>query len=243
VEAIRLKAGAESQEVHERNEPPWKVLFSLNVAFAVVSALFIYDGAYHQADAPKIVRKCLEAFTRTLVDIAPLGFHGRTKSELLRSEVIREAVFVGLTSLIALFLYSLTRLVTQRKGARRVVFILFGMSAFLAVPASWLYVVSATWSIYFPTSFSLAYGYTSLLEITFAAGLLYILRKEPFWCGATVCVLHYIFWMLLMLPHLFNSLAGLPLSLIVPWSEITWLRLAQDAARRQVSVRGRAETA
>lgn len=243
MEAIRPKAGAELQEVRQGKEPPWEALFSLNVAFAVVSALFIYDGAYHLADAPRIVSKCLQAFARMLVDIAPLAVNGRTRSELLQSAVIREAVFVGLTFLIALFLYSLTRLVTQRRGARRIVLVLFGVSAFFAVPACWLYIVRATWSIYEPTSFSVAYGYASLLEITFVGGLLYILRKEPFWCSATVCVLHYIFWMLLMLRHLSLPLAGLPLSLVVPWSEIAWLRLAQDAAKSQVSVRDRAETA
>jgi hypothetical protein len=186
VEAIRLKGDVESREARQRNEPPWKALFSLNVAFAVVSALFIYDGAYHLADAPKIVRKCLESFTRMLVDIAPLVVSGRTKSELLRSGVIREAVFVSLTFLIALFLYALTKLVTRTDSGKRIFLPLSGVAVFVAVPACWLYIVRATWSISEPTSFGIAYGYAALLEFTVAGALLFILRNQPIWCGTTV---------------------------------------------------------
>jgi hypothetical protein len=135
VKAIRLKGDVESREGTPKKRASLETLFSLNVAFAVVSALFIYDGAHHLADAPKIVRECLEAFTRMLVDIAPLGVHGRTKSELLRSRVIREAVFVCLTFLTGLFLYSLTKLVTRTDSGRRVFLPLSGVAAFVAVPS------------------------------------------------------------------------------------------------------------
>src|SRR6476646_4315094 len=147
-------------------------------------------------NVPKIMRDCLEGFARMLVHIAPLVVHGRTKSELLRNEVIREAIFVGLTFAVAIFLYPLTNRMMQT-DLRRTVFIpLSGVAAFGAVPACWLYIVHATWSIYEPTSFALAYGYASLLEVIVVGILLYILRNQPIGYGRTLCVLHYVFWMI-----------------------------------------------
>ena len=219
-------------------------LISLDIGFAIVSALFIYEGACHVADAPKIVRECLEGFVRMLFHVAPLGVHGRTRSELLRNGAIREAVFVCLTFAVALLVYPLTKLMVQTDLRRRVFMPLSGVAAFGAVPACWLYIIHATWGIYEPTSFALAYGYSSLLEITVAGGLLYLVRNQPIrYCG-TVCVLHYIFWMTLMFKHfLYDSLVGLPLSLLFLWSETAWLRVAGMQRDGMFPFRRPAETA
>jgi hypothetical protein len=218
-------------------------LLSLNIGFAIVSGLFMYDGAYHLADAPKIVRECLEAFSRMLFHIAPLSFHWHTKSELRLNAAIREAVFLGLTFAVALLLYPLTKLVMQADLRGRFVIYLSGLAAFGAVPAAWLYIVHATWSIYEPTSFALAYGYASLIEVSVASGVLYIVRNEPIGYGRTACVLHYVFWMVLMLRHLFTALVGLPLSLVFPWSCIAWLRIARKAPDARTPVGRTSETA
>ena len=98
---------------------------------------------------------------------------------------------------------------------------------FGAVPACWLYIVHATWSIYEPTSFALTYGYASILEIIVLGVLLYIVRNQPIGYGGTICVLHYVFWMLLMLRHSFSPLVGVLLSFVFPWSCIAWLRMAR----------------
>jgi hypothetical protein len=205
----------------------FNALLSLNIGFAIVSALFIYDGAYHLAHAPRIVRESLEAFAGMLSHIAPLGMHGRTYYELRRNAAIREAVFLGLTFAVALFLYPLTKLAMQTDLRRRFFLSLSGLVAFVAVPACWLYIVHATWSIYEPTSFAFAYGYASVLEIIVVGVLLYIVRNQPIGYGGTVCVLHYIFWMVLTLRHLFSPMVGLPLSFVFPWSEIAWLRITR----------------
>lgn len=161
-----------------------------------------------------------------LFRIAPLGFHWHTRFELRRNAAIREAVFVGLTFAVALFLYPLIKLAMQADARRRLLIFLSGLAAFGAVPACWLYIVHATWSIYEPISFA-TYGSVSVLEIAVAGGLLYVLRNEPIGYGGTVCVFHYIFWMILMLGPMLNSPVGLPLSLVFPWSEIAWLRFAR----------------
>lgn len=228
----RLDVQKKGETPFKRAEPPWKALFSLNVAFAIVSALFMYDGEFHLANSPRIIRESLEAFSRILADIAPLSSHGRTKLELWRSAVIREVVFVSLTFVIALSLYSLSKLVIRMHPGRRILVFFSGAAAFIAVPVCWLYIVRATRSIYELTSFSIAYGYALLLEVVIVAGLLYILRKQAIWPSATVCILHYLFWMLLMLPHLFNCFVGLPLSLLFPWSEIVWLRLVRMPSQK-----------
>jgi hypothetical protein len=204
-----------------------KALLPLNIGFAVVSGLFIYDNEHHRADAPKIVRECLEAFARMLFHIAPLGFHWHTKSELRRNAAIREAIFLALTFAVALFLYPLTKFALQADLRKRLVISLSGLAAFGVVPAAWLYIVHATWSVYEPTSFALAYGYNSVAEFLALGALLYMVRNQPITYGGTVCVFHYIFWMLFMLRASFTPLVGLPLSFVFPWSCIAWLRFAR----------------
>jgi len=221
----------------------FNVLLSLNIGFAIVSAFFIYDTAHHLADAPKIVRKCLEAFSRMLYHIAPLGFHWHTKSELRRNAAIREAVFLGLTFAVTLFLYPLTKLAMPTDPRRRSFVFLSGLAAFGAVPATWLYIVRATWSIYEPTSFGNAYGSASVLEIIVVGILLYIFRNQPIGYGRTLCVLHYVFWMVLMGRHGFSEFVGLPLSFVFPWSCIAWLRIARKASEGTFPLERHAETA
>jgi hypothetical protein len=108
----------------------FKALLSLNIGFAIVSTLFIYDNAHHLADAPKMVRECLQAFSRMLFHIAPLSLHSGTKYELQRNAGIREAVFLGLTLAVALFLYPLTKLAAQSDLRRPFFISLSGLSAF-----------------------------------------------------------------------------------------------------------------
>lgn len=221
----------------------FKALLSLNIGFAIVSTLFIYDNAYHLADAPKMVREFLQAFSRMLFHIAPLSLHSGTKYELRRNAGIREAVFLGLTLALALFLYRLTKLAAQSDLRRPFFISLTGLSAFGAVPACWLYIVHATWSIYEPTSFAVAYAYDSVLEIIVVGVLLYIFRNRPIGYGRTICVLHYVFWMVFMLRHSFSELVGLPLSFALPWSCIAWLRIARKAPEGTFRVGSPVETA
>jgi hypothetical protein len=180
----------------------------LNIGFAITSSLFIYDNAHHLAAAPRTVRECLEGFSRALGHVASLALHQQKKVNLLRSELIREAVFLGLTLGIAFFLYFLTRLLTRSSTGRTLYAPLSGVAALFAVPACWLYIVHATWSIYEPKTFVDSYGLASILELTIVSVLVYFVRNQPIRRGAIVFGLHYIFWMLLMFRHLFSPFGG-----------------------------------
>lgn len=208
-------------------------LFSLNVAFAITSALFIYEGAHHLADAPKIIRECLESFAGTLSRIAPLAFHQHRKVNFVKSELIRGAVFLCLTSAIAVLSYFPIRLLVRPSAIQTVFLPLSGIAALIAVPVSWLYIVHATWSIYEPKSFGLSYGYAAVLELIVVGALVYLVRNQPIWWGAIVFAIHYISWMLMMLRHLSFPLVGVPLSLVFPASGIAWLRYVQALRSRK----------
>lgn len=199
-------------------------LFSLNIAFAITSLLFIYDNAHHLADAPTIIRVWLEGFSRMLARIAPVAIHWHTKAELSRSAVIRDAIFLGITLGIALLLYCAIRVLTRSTGIRTFFIPLSGIAAFCAVPTFWLYIVHSTWSTYEPKSFGSTYGYVALAELILVGALVYALRNQPIWRGTLLFGVHYVFWMLLMLRHSFAPLVGLPLSLVFPAAGVAWLR-------------------
>jgi hypothetical protein len=209
--------------------------FSLNIAFAVTSVLFIYEGGHHLADAPKFIRSCLEGFARVLSYIAPLAFHQHRMVNFLHSELIREVVFLGLTLGIAFLLYFPVRLLTRGSASRAVFVPLSGVAALMTVPACWLYIVHATWNTYYePKTFGETYGLVSVLEVIVICALVYIVRNQPIWRGAVVFGLHYIFWMLVMLRHLYIPLVGLPLSFVFPGSGVVWLRYIRALPSRTV---------
>jgi hypothetical protein len=199
--------------------------FSLNIAFAVTSVLFIYEGGHHLADAPKFIQSCLEGFARWLAYIAPLAFHQHRKVDFLHSELIREVVFLGLTLAIAFLLYVPVLLLTRGSASRAIFAPLSGVAALVAVPSCWLYILRATWNTYYePKTFAETYGLVSVLEVIITCALVYFVRNQPIWRGAVVFGLHYIFWMLLLFRHLSIPLVGLPLSFVFPGSGVVWLR-------------------
>jgi hypothetical protein len=206
---------------------PW--LFSLNIGFAIMYALFAYEGSSHLADAPKSVRDLLEAFASILARIASLVVSGRTRSEYLRSVLIREAVFVGLVLGVALLLYLLVHFFV-RAAARRIVFAaIAGIAALIAVPGCWLYIVHATWSIYDPGTFWGTYGYISVLEIAVAGGVLYLVRGGAVGWGILAFALHYIFWVLVIGERSAAPvLVSIPLSLVFPCSGLAWFFYARQ---------------
>jgi len=207
--------------------------FSLNIAFAVTSVPFIYEGGHHIADAPKIIRNSLQGFANVLLYIAPFAFHQHRKVNFLHSELIRDIVFLGLTLGMAFLLYVPVRLLTRGSPSREMFAPLSGMAALIAVPACWLYIVHATWNTYYePKTFGETYGLVSILEVVVICALVYFVRNQPLWRGAVVFGCHYIFWMVLMLRHLSLPVVGLPLSFVFPGSGLLWLRYIRSLPSR-----------
>jgi hypothetical protein len=199
-------------------------LFSLNIAFGITSSLFMYDNAHHLADAPKIVQEFLNGFVRILTRIAPLAIHWHTRAELLRSAIMREAIFLGLTLGIAFVLYIAIRLLTKAFRIRAFFLRLSGLAVLFVVPICWLYVVHSTWSLYESKSFEAGYGYPALIELSLITVLVYFLGGQEAWRRSLLFGIHYVFWMVLTLRHSFAPLVGLPLSLVFLASGIAWSR-------------------
>jgi hypothetical protein len=209
-----------NKKVERLNE----ILFSLNIGFGIAYALFAYEESFRIADAPKRVRELLEGFARTLGSIASLAVSGRTRSEYLRSALIREAIFVGLVLGIAILLYVTVRFFVRAAGG--FVFApISGIAALVAVPGCWLYITHATWSVYDPGILSTAYGSAFALEVAIAGGILYLVRHQAIWCGTLVFALHYIFWVLLMgVRSSAPVIVSIPLSVVFPCAGFAWLR-------------------
>ncbi len=200
-------------------------LFSLNIGFAITYALFAYENSSHLADAPKSVRDLLEAFASMLARIASLVVSGRTRSQYLRSVIIREVVFAAIVLGIALLLYLLVRLLARTAASRLVLSPISGIAALIAVPGCWLYIVHATWSIYDHGTFWGTYGYVFVVEIAVVSGILYLVRNQPIWRGTLIFVLHYVFWVLVMGERSGPTTnIALVLSIVFPCSGLAWLR-------------------
>jgi len=173
-------------------------LFSLNIGFAITYALFTYADAHYLANAPKSLQDLLQAFAMLMARFASSVVSGRTRSQWLRSVMIREVVFAVMVLGIAFLLYLLVRLCARAAAGRLVFAPISGVAALMAVPISWLYIVYASWSIYDPGTFWGTYGYISVAEIAVAGGLLYFVRNQAIWRGSLVFALHYVFWVLVI---------------------------------------------
>lgn len=208
-------------------------LLSLNLGFAVAYGLFAYvGGSYIATDAPKAVRDFLDAFAGILVRIAPLTVHLRTRTQLLRSEIIREVVFLGLVSGIGLFMYGLVRALGRITISNLILPPISGLAALVAVPGCWLYIVHATWNRYDPGTFWGSFGLLFLLEAAVAGTFIYFLRNQPVWRGTVVFAFHYLFWVFLVVRQgrvLAAVTLAVPLSLVFPWSGYAWLRYVQKS--------------
>lgn len=207
-----------------------EILFSLNIGFAVVYALFAFDGSSRvPVHASKGPREFLESFQLMLGRIAPLGVHNRTKSEWVRSGIIREAAFGALALGATLLIFLLVRLIARSIARRSIFAVISGLTALVALPGCWLYIVYVTWGLDDPLPFWDTYGSISVLEIAIAAGFLYLVRDQAIWCGILVFSLHYIFWVLVIGGRDYGAFIApvtmsIPLSVVFPISGFVWLR-------------------
>jgi hypothetical protein len=208
-----------------------KTVFSLNIGFAITYALFAYDGSsYIATNAPNGVQNVLEAFGNVLRRVAPLVVHMRTKSEHLRSEIVREGLFLALVLVVALVVYSLVLLLGRTSAGQLLLAPVSAITTLIAVPGCWLYIVHATWRGSEPRTFWASYGYAFILEAAVASGLVYLFRNQSNWRGTLVFALHYIFRVGLVLwdrDWLAPVAISIPLSLVFPCSGFAWLRYAQ----------------
>jgi hypothetical protein len=202
-------------------------LFSLNIGFASSYALFAYDdSSYIAMHAPQGVRHFLEVFGGILRRIAPLGVHLRTRSQHLRSENIREGVFVGLVFGIAIILYLVVLPLSRTVAGRRVFVVISGIAALVAVPGLWLYIVHATWQPSETDTFWGTYGYIFIFE-TALAGVFIFPRNQAVWRSSIVFVAHYIFWIVFVIREgnvIAPIVMSIPLSLVFPFAGYAWLR-------------------
>jgi|ERR1700693_87829 len=205
-----------------------QILFSLNIGFAVAYALFAYDGSSHIAMyGPKDVRDFLEAFSQMLTRIAPLIMHMRTKGEILRSEMIREGLFIALTLSIALLLYLFVKPFARTPVGKLVFVPIPGIAAVIAAPACWLYIVHTTGRALEADFFWGTSGYMFVLEAVLAGKCIYLVRNQAIWIGSLVFLLHYAFWILIAFRdgHFLAPISSsIPISLAFPCSGIAWLR-------------------
>jgi hypothetical protein len=211
-------------------------LLSLNLGFGVSYALFAYvGGSYIAIHAPNGVRDFLDAFAGMLVRIAPLTVHLRSRTQLVRSEIIREVVFLSLVLGVALFAYLLMRTLTRFAGGGLIEIAAFGLAALVAVPGCWLYIVHATWNRYDAGTFWGSFGLIFLLEAAAAGVLVYIFRNQAVWQGTLVFVLHYLFWIFLVVRQgrvLAAITLAVPISLVSPCSGYAWLRYVRGSRLR-----------
>jgi hypothetical protein len=199
-------------------------LFSLNIGFAIAYALFAYEGNGDRAvHASKPVRNFLDAFGALLFRIAPLGTD-QPRSILHRHFQIWEVGFIIVMLGIGVLLFLLLRRRAQTSAGRIIFSSLSGIAALVAVPAFWLYIVHATWSVYDPGTFWRTYGYVSVLEIAATGGILYLVRRGAVRWGILAFALHYIFWVFVMGQRSgVPVVLSIPLSLVFPCSGFAWL--------------------
>jgi hypothetical protein len=205
-----------------------EILFSLNIGFAVAYALFAYDGSSRIAMyGPKDARDFLEAFSQMLTRIAPLIMQMRTKGEILRSEMIREGLFIALTLSIALLLYLFVKPFARTPAGKLVFVPISGIAAVIAAPGCWLYIVHTTGRALEVDTFSGTSGYMFILETVLAGGCIYLVRNQAIWPGSLVFLLHYAFWILIAFRdgHFLAPISSsIPISLAFPCSGIAWLQ-------------------
>jgi hypothetical protein len=192
-----------------------------------------FQGRTH---APNGVQSVLEAFGNVLRRVAPLVVHMRTKSEHLRSEIVREGLFLALLLVVALVVYSLVFLLGRTSAGELLFAPVSAITTPIAVPGCWLYIVHATWRGSEPRTFWASYGYAFILEAAVASGLVYLSRNQSNWRGTLLFALHYIFWVGLVLRDR-NWLApvavSIPLSLVFPCSGFAWLRYVQAGSEHR----------
>jgi hypothetical protein len=224
-----------------------EILFSMNVGFAITYGLFAYDGSSRIAtNAPDVIQRILETFSRFRRHVAPFTVHLRTKSDLLRDAIVYEAFFVALVLSVALLLYFLVRLCVRSIRATVFFAAASGLAALIAVPCCWLYIVHATWG--FRDSFLSfeGYGSTCLSELVIAAGLVYFFRDRALWYGTVAFTLHYAVWIVVIGERDHGNfiapvLASLPLSIVFPLSGFVWLRYVRMLRNEVISQGGVAQ--
>jgi hypothetical protein len=227
-----------AQEPHARSMKRLnESLFSLNVGFAVAYALFAYDGSWYIAlRGPDFIRKVLVGFSTTLLRIAPVVVHMRTKGAILRSNLIREGVFLILIFGVALFLYLFVCAFERNRLAELIFRYISGITALIAVPGAWFYVVNTTRRVSDPDMFWGTSGYIFLLEVTIVGGLIYLLRNQPVWRGTFVFALHYLFWVFIVVcdgHFLAPSVMSVLLSFLFPYSGFAWLGYFRASASHE----------
>lgn len=209
--------------------------FSLNIGFAIAYALFSYEGNGNRAiHASQPVRDFLDAFGALLFRIAPLGTN-KPWSVLHRNFQIWEVGFITVMLGIGMILFLSLRFFARTPACRSVFGPMSGLAALIAVPACWLYIVHATWSVYDPGTFWGTYGAVFALEVAISSGLLYFVRNQAIWRGTLIFALHYIFLVIVMGQRSgVPVVVAMPLSLVVPCSGFAWLCYVQAQRSHEI---------
>jgi len=217
----------------------WReIVFALNVAFAITFALFSYAaGSYHPIYASNLARKGLVAFQALLIRLAPLNA-SRPRSSIIQSWLSWELAFLAVMLSTSIVLVSLWRVSERFRLGEGVLHLLSGVTSLVAVPVCWLYVINATGvGSGGPQGFWNTYGTLSSSEVGIVVCVLYLLRKQPVWCGGLVFTIHFIFWIVVIseqsAPPVFVSI---PLSLVFPCSGFVWLLGRREVRQSPLTV-------
>lgn len=200
------------------------ILLSLNVGFAITFAAFTYAaGDYRPVYALRWSQECLIAFQALLFRIAPLAAN-QPPAAYQRSQIVWELLFLSMTLTIALVLFVLGHLSNRTKLSRLNLRPLAGVTALIAVPLCWLYIVKATGvGLAGPQTFWKIYGILFGWESAVVGCLLYLLRTRTVWLGALTFILHFVFWVIVIAEHTGPpAIVSIPLLLIFPVSGIVW---------------------
>jgi hypothetical protein len=213
-----------------------ELLFSLNIGFAITFVLFAYrHGGFGATHASKPVQRILDGLALLLVRIGPRSTHV-PRSVILRAWLIEEVIFVAMMAGIALLLLVFLRTIPQTATRRLILNPVAGITAVVAVPAGWLCLMHATWTISDTGTVWDNYGYAFVLETALAFVFLYFAReRKPIW-GILTFILHYIFWCVVIVVGRRSGIStssSILLSVTFPWSGIAWL-----AYVRQLGTRG-----
>jgi len=177
------------QNVHE-------TLFSLNVGFAIIFALLIFNSG-----VAKALRRSAFYFLQPATRIL---FGWGSKINLLLhlqrwNNTGRDIASTVLILLVAVIVLLALRLVSRTALAEVVLTLTGGLAAIALVPLLYLHVLQATWGPYGGTLYPFGRSFVFslfLLEISLVCSFLFLTRHWRHWvkAGAVVLLFHYLLW-------------------------------------------------
>lgn len=222
---MKISGMAEEKRTRFLNE----ALLSMNVGFAIAYSLFAYGANFYLPTfAPIPVQSFLRAFDHWFLRIAPLVVS--VSPEMHRRSIFMwEFGFVIVTLGLAAIVFGFWKMLAHTRIAGFVVDPLPGITALLAVPGCWLYLIEITRpGPQFQQGLWTSYGLFFAVEMCVAGILVCVVKSRGLWLGGLVFICHYALWI-----YVIGRVSGIPslssilLSVVFPLSGIAWLRYSR----------------